>query len=63
MLHRNLITINCSKPGPEPTKTTHKIMVIVNARSIVKTAATPTLHAELHSKNIDIYNASSRKHG
>ena len=28
--------------------------MVINARSIVKTDATPTLHADLHSKNIDI---------
>ena len=50
-LHRNLITVSCTKPGPTPNKSTPKIMVI-NARSIVKTDDAPVLHAELQSKNV-----------
>lgn len=52
-LHRNLITVSCTKPGLTPAKITPKIMVI-NVRSIVKTDAAPALHAELQSKNVDI---------
>ena len=52
-LQRNLIRVSCTKPGPTPNKITPKIMVI-NARSIVKTDAAPVLHSELQSKNVDI---------
>ena len=49
----NLIAIKISKSGPPKRQIIPSCMVI-NARSVAKADAAPALHAELHSKNIDI---------
>lgn len=49
----NLIAVKINKSGPPKRQKIPSCMVL-NARSIVKADAAPALHAELHSKNIDI---------